>query len=155
MRTDRDPTYLILIEQAKEAVAEHGQFIKHDVIHKAGLGKYESLIDENLQWPVVRDRVADESGAMIGIAADNDGGWDPEIHPEKFLPGGRRHTIGYALASTYPKVSQEYFRRRVAQVGGQCRSLDKQAISFQQQGVSIAYTPGTAPLLAPPAAAAE
>ena len=65
-----------------------------------------------------------ESGALVGIAADNDGAWDPDIHPEKFLPGGNRRTIGYALASTFPRVAQEALRRQVAQVGGMCKSID-------------------------------
>jgi hypothetical protein len=153
MRKDTDPTYIMLTDAAKQEVAENGQFFKHDAIVRAGFAAFEDKISNLIQWPIVRDNVAHESGALVGISAHNDGSWDPEIHPEKFLPGGHRPTIGYALASTYPRVAQENFRRRVAQVSGQCKSLDAQAIAYQQQGVTIAYTPGTAPLLALTAAA--
>ena len=156
MKAERNPVYIMLTEAAKAEVADKGKFFKHDVIVKAGFGAFESKIAGELQWPIVKQNVERESGALTSIAADNDGGWDPEIHPEKFLPGGRRPTIGYALASTFPRVAMEALRRQVAQIGGQCRSVDAKAISFQQQGLAITYTPASAPqLMLPHVEAAE
>jgi hypothetical protein len=156
MKADKDPTYIMLTEAAKQELAEKGKFFKHDVIVKAGFEAFENKIAGLVQWPIVRDNVARESGALVGIAADNDSGWDPEIHAEKFLPGGRRKTIGYALASTFPRVAMEALRRQVAQAGGMCKSIDAKVLSFQKQGLAITYTPASAPqLVLPHVAAAE
>lgn len=157
MKADRDPTYIMLTEAAKAEVAEKGKFLMHDVIVGAGFAAFEDKISNLVQWPKVRENVEHDAGRLTPIAADNQNGgqWDPEIHPEKFLPGSRRKTIGYALASTMPKVAEAYLRRRIAVIGGLCKSVDAIAISFQQQGLSIAYTPGSGPMLALPPQAAE
>jgi hypothetical protein len=152
MKAERDPTYVMLTEAAKQEVAEKGKFLKHDVIVGAGFGAFEDKIAGLVQWPIVRENVEHEAGKLTPIAADivadNDDHWDPDVHPEKFLPGGHRKTIGYALASTMPKVAEAYLRRRIAVIGGLCKSVDALALSYQQQGLTIAYKPASVPLLA-------
>lgn len=151
MRAENNPVYIMLTEAAKLELADKGKFLKHDVIVGAGFGAFESKIAGSVQWPIVRDNVARESGKLTPIAADttadNDDHWDPEVHPEKFLPGGRRKTIGYALASSMPRVAEAYLRRRIAVASGICKSVDALALSYQQQGLPIAYKPASMPLL--------
>lgn len=152
MRKERDPTYIMLTEEAKKEVAEKGEFTKHDTIVGAGFGPFEDKIGDLIQWPVVRENVEEETGSrMVPIAdagvTENGTPWDPNVHPEKYLPGGRRKTSGYALASTKPKVAEAYLHRRLVVVSGMCKGLDALAISFQQQGLPITYKPAEVPLL--------
>src|SRR5262245_24565999 len=148
MKSDSNPFYIIVIETAKKAVAETGKFLKHTVLVDDGFGAYEHKVSASLQWPLVREAIERESGRMIPIAAEGNEEWNPDIHPEKFLPGGQRKTIGYALASAVsPSIATAYVQRKVNSLMGVSRHTDAVVTSFQQQGLPITYTPATPPTL--------
>jgi len=148
MRTyDKDPTHVILTEQAKAQLADSGKFTKHDVIVDAGLGKFEDKITDLVNWPHVRDRVELESGALVPISMESEGKWDPGIHPEKFLAGGRRKTDGWVMPMEMPQVALEYATRRVNAVIGAANKANAIMLSFEKAGLPIAYQPAKVPVL--------
>ena len=138
------PTHAMVIDKAKEQMADGGRFSKRDVLSATGFSRYGGYI----QWPFVRESVEHELGESLVPIPENDDRYDPEIHPEKFLPGAKRKTAGYARASVLAvPVVETWVQRRFAQAAGSLKSLERLAISCQQQGIPIGFTPGTLPTL--------
>jgi hypothetical protein len=147
MKTELNPFYLVVAEAAKEEVDEHGKFLKDDVIDRAGFGAYQQKVASVIQWPVVREMVEKTTGRLVPVV-DGDSQWDPDVHPEKFLPGRHRKTAGYALPSSLsPVVAGEYLRRQMASAQGWHKRVTAIAMTYQHQGIAIGFTPGTLPVL--------
>lgn len=155
MRVDRDPTHLMLADAAKQQVADSGEFDKRQTIEDAGFGPYADQIHPLIKWNKIRENVEAETGEMVPIATANSARWDPELHPEKFLPTAGRPTTGYAVATTHPEVSKTYLMRQYRAAVGMFERMERKALSFQKQGLAISYKPSVLPTLELPATAAE
>lgn len=155
MRYEKDPTHLILTDVAKQSVDDTGQFDKRQVIEKAGFGAYTDQIIDDLKWEKIRESTEVEHGEMISIATATSARHQPDLHPEKFLPGRGRPTTGYATAMVYPEVTKEYLKRQYNMAVGMMQRMERKALSFQKQGLNINYRPAGLPRLDLPPAAAE
>ena len=155
MRIKDDPTHLMITDAAKEQVADSGEFDKIQAIDKAGFGKYADKIEPLINWREVRENIEAEAGEMVPIATANSARWDPDIHPEQFLPTAGRPTTGYATATKRPEVSKLYLMRQYRTAVGMFERMERKALSFQKQGLPISYKPSALPVLELPAAAAE
>ena len=151
----RDLTHHILADQAKESVANTGKFDHHEVIHDAGLGKFEDRIEAGVKWPWIHDEVAAEAGELVPTATPQSARYQPDIHPEQFLSGRGRPISGAALPTVYPEVSKVYIMREYKTAMTRMANMERRALSFQKQGLGITYRPAGKPLLELPAAAAE
>jgi hypothetical protein len=143
MKLSNCPTHAIVADKAKEHVANDDKFLKDDVLTDAGFQKYGHLI----QWPYIREQVEAELGErLMPFVAGN--GFDPEIHPEKFLPSARHKTDGYARAAAMsPQIAKLYAQRRYNQAIGMIQSTERLLLAFQKQGVPIGFTPAPLPQL--------
>lgn len=146
MKLTHCPTHAIILDAAREEMATNQRFMKGSVLATAGFGKYGHLI----QWPYIREVIEKELGgeALQPIAnappTTNGHAWDPEIHPEKFLPGANNPTAGYARATTVaPAVARKYAQRRYNVMSGYVRATDRVLTSYQRQGLISGYKPMT------------
>lgn len=145
MKLSHCPTHAQVLDAAREEMTESQRFMKASVLQKTKLSAYGHLIN----WPFVRQRVEEELGdEMLTPVPDTNGKWDPSIHPEKFLVGGKRKTAGYARASALaPEVAGKYVQRRYNSAVGVVGGLDRLVSSYQKQGLAIDYKPAGLPPL--------
>lgn len=156
MRTlHKDPTHVILAEEAKSQIDGDGEFDKHSVIEGAGFGAYEDKITDLVNWKHVQSEVEVEAGALVPMTMPGEGGrFNPALQPEKFVPGGPgKKTEAWAKPMKYPQVSLEYLNRRVAAAVGLINQANALGVSFANAGLPIDFKPATAPTLQLQAAA--
>lgn len=145
MRLTQCPTHAQILDAAREEMTENQRFMKASVLQKTKLSSYGHLIN----WPFVRQRVEEELGdEVLTPVPDTNGKWDPSIHPEKFLPGAKRKTAGYARASALaPEVAVKYAQRRYNGALGAWNGMERLVSSYQKQGIGIEYHPAALPPL--------
>jgi hypothetical protein len=139
--------YELVAAAALEEIGETDRFTKDSAIERAGLTRHFGKIAAFFSWHSVRQLVEEQLGSKLMPFASDDHDWDPEIHPEKFLPGRGRKTIGYALAKTMPVVAEEYLKRRYAVMVGTHRNVESLVLSFERQGIALTYKPASPPVL--------
>jgi hypothetical protein len=139
------PTHARIADAAREEMAANERFMKAAVLSKTGFAPYARYI----QWPYIRAVVEEElGGELLTPIPEPDGRWDPHIHPEKFLPGGKRKIAGYArVKALAPEVSTKWAERRYNSAVGTWHSMERLVLSYQKQGIGIVFQPTKLPTL--------
>jgi hypothetical protein len=147
MKVAQCPVHALVIDAAREEMAAKQRFMKESVLLATGLR--QGSWTKSIQWPFVRATIEEElGGELLQPIPNGNGRWDPAIHPEKFLPGARRKTAGYARATSLaPEVAKTWLKRRWRNVEGGLQSFDRLALSYQRQGIIAGYTSPTVPPL--------
>ena len=146
-----------VIERAKEKLAADGSFIKEEVTAEFNPPE----IADAIHWPKVRAAAGEALGQELMNVTEtpvdaNGKPYDPELYPEKYLPSGRRPTIGYAtMAATPPRVVIAAVERRVNMALGSLRGAERLALAAEKEGLPITYNRQPLPTLQIGAPAAE
>lgn len=146
-----------VIERAKEKVSTDNEFFKADVT--AGLNP--PAMASAIHWPLVSDAVGNAIGQQLTSVVEEpvDGNgkpYDPELYPEKYLPGRNRPTIGYrTMAASPPRVVIAAVDRRLKTAVSHLKGAERMAIAAEKVGLPISYNRQPFPTLQIGAAPAE
>jgi len=154
MKHSNNPFYQVIADYARQQMLANKKVFWKDVV---AASPFATVPDLKIEWGYIREMLEQELGCkLVPVSARDTGEYDPELSPEKFLPGAYHPTIGWAMPAEYARVAMVWADRRSKVVIGAARSLDAMVTSYQKQGLPITYRPGTLPVLElPPAEAAE
>lgn len=150
MKHANNPIYMHLLDQARERLVADNKFFWDDVI--ATLPKEFSKYAFPVEWGYIRETLEHElGGKLIPICRRTDGEWDPDLHPERFLPGAYHPTIGYAMPAEMQWASMVWADRRCKVAVGAMRSVEAMVATLQAAGLPVTYKPAVMPVLGLPA----